>query len=874
LICYRAVTSKDRKQSARNASALQAVRSRLASGQPAAAAGECHALLVANPGDSDTRHLYGRCLAALGRLDDAVTEFRRVLKVSSKHFPALVDLGVTYSLQGNHVEARQVLRTARTLDRRPAEVHFALGLCCLGVGELDEAGQCFRDAIARNPRFPDAHNNLGVALDRQGLLAEAVECFQRAIAVRPDLASAHGNLGDALLRLNQPLPAADAFRRKAELLPYDADAHGALGIALLKATEFEAAATALEHALRLDPNLASVAANLGVALYELKRSEPAAVAFRRALAVNPDLAEGLLGLGRISADRGDAREATRYLMAAQARMPADAALALLVATTLDEVGYPADAISALESAAMGMPENAEIGDALGRRLHRAGRLREAVACYERVLEIDAGERLKTQLNLGLALESLGFYSAAIESLDRVLAQQPNHAAAIAAVASCAFRTCEWNRAQTAIEQLAMLPEGIDSLHPFVMLSADIEPEVRAESTRRRARAISAGLTISAGFTNAALVPYTHDRLRIAYVSPDFRNHAVAHSIAGVIERHDRRRVDVIGVSLSAADNSAVGTRLAASFDEFIDASSQSDEHIVRLMREREVDIALDLAGFTVGARPAVFARRVAPVQVNYLGFPGSMGAPFMDFILADGTVVPTADEHLYAERVLRLPNSYLPFDSDRPIPRNCPSRAEVGLPSEGFIFCAFNNGYKITAEMFRTWLALLSDTPGSVLWLRGAGPETETNLRRAAREHGIQQQRLAFASFVEDLDLHLARLQLADLFLDTLPYNAHSSAAEALWAGVPVISCRGRTFAGRVGASLLSAANLPDLICDDLAAYRRRALELASTPAALRSIRERLAQNRSTAPLFDTLRYTRDLEATLHAAYTQALPAS
>jgi protein O-GlcNAc transferase len=374
-------------------------------------------------------------------------------------------------------------------------------------------------------------------------------------------------------------------------------------------------------------------------------------------------------------------------------------------------------------------------------------------------------------------------------------------------------------------------------------------------------------SICATLHEDSIAPYSHDRLRIAYVSPDLRDHAVAHSIAGVIARHDRQRLEVIGVCLSAPDGSEVGTRLAHSFDDLIDGTSMSDEELVKRLRDLEIDIAVDLAGFTVGARPAIFARRVAPVQVNYLGFPGSMGAKFMDVILADPIVIPAGGESFYTEHVVRLPHSYLPFDSGRAIPVHSPSRGEAGLPCDGFIFCAFNNAYKITKDVFEVWLGLLNEIPGSVLWLRGGAAEAEANLRREATAHGVDTQRLVFAPFVKDPDEHLRRLRLADLFLDTLPYNAHSTTAEALWAGVPVITYAGRTFAGRVGASLLSAANVPELICNDLAEYRQQALRLAKSPSELLGIRDRLVRNRSMAPVFDTARYTRDLEAILLALW-------
>jgi predicted O-linked N-acetylglucosamine transferase (SPINDLY family) len=397
------------------------------------------------------------------------------------------------------------------------------------------------------------------------------------------------------------------------------------------------------------------------------------------------------------------------------------------------------------------------------------------------------------------------------------------------------------------------PNGLDALHPFAMLATDLGAAELAESLQRRSAA-------SAPPRSAAPTAHAHERLRVAYVSPDFRVHPVGYAIAGVIEQHDRARIAPLGVSLSAADGSAIGARLRSAFDEVIDAASLSDRDVVRLMREREIDIAIDLAGLTTGARPGIFERRAAPLQVNYLGFPSSMGMGCMDFIVADPVVVPESEEEFYTEKVARLPHCYLPFDASRAVLPPYGGREAAQLPADAFVFCAFTNGYKITRAVFDVWMELLRQIPSSVLWLRSMGAETAARLKAAARQRGERSERLVFAPFVESMDQHLSRLQLADLYLDTVPYNAHTTAAEALWAGVPVLTCRGRSFAGRVGASVLSACALPELICDNLDDYRARALELARSPAELRALRERLQKNKSSAALFDTVRYTRDFE--------------
>jgi predicted O-linked N-acetylglucosamine transferase (SPINDLY family) len=487
----------------------------------------------------------------------------------------------------------------------------------------------------------------------------------------------------------------------------------------------------------------------------------------------------------------------------------------------------------------------------------------ALGTFDLALSLDPA-RAASLLGRGSALESLGRYPEAIACMERALTLEPGHGETIASLVSCAVRLCDWERLDADLARLRQIPNGIDLLHPFLLLATGLSPAEQAESLRRR------GALAGEAKRPAPAVRRDADRLKVAYVSPDFRNHPVAVALVGVIERHDRRRFMPVAVSLTAPASSGIGARLSSRFDHFIDASSMSDIELANLLREAEVDVAIDLAGHTVGARPAVFAQRISAVQVNYLGFPASSGLRFMDYILADGVVVPESDEAHYSERVLRMPHSYLPFDSGREHPSSALSRSEVGLPPNAFVLCAFNNGYKITRGTFDAWLTLLRQVPGSVLWMRSMGDHVQANLRAAAAAGGVAPERLIFAPYVENLDAHVARLRLADVFLDSLAYNAHTSASEALWAGVPVITCLGSTFAGRVGASLLTAMGLPELIAPDLDGYLTLALELAHSPAALRDLRQRLDENRASAPLFDTERYTRDLERLLSGAHRAA----
>ena len=355
--------------------------------------------------------------------------------------------------------------------------------------------------------------------------------------------------------------------------------------------------------------------------------------------------------------------------------------------------------------------------------------------------------------------------------------------------------------------------------------------------------------------------YSHGRIRLAYLSSDFTDHAVSQLAAGLFERHDRSRFETIAISSGQAKPGPMRVRLEAAFERFVDAAELGDPEIARLVRELEVDIAVDLNGVTDGARPGVFARRPAPVQVNYLGYAGTMGGSHWDYILADRFVIPEDSRHAYAEQVVELPDCFMVNDDRRQIADRVPSRAQAGLPEHGFVFCCFNNAYKITPDVFDVWMRLLRHVEGSVLWLSTVHAAAAANLRREAQARGVAADRLVFAPRVARNEDHLARIRLADLFVDTLYYNAHVTAADALWAGVPVLTCPGATFASRVAGSLLGAVGLPELITTSLSDYETLALRLARDAALLSSLRQKLARNRATFPLFDTARFARHIEA-------------
>jgi protein O-GlcNAc transferase len=423
------------------------------------------------------------------------------------------------------------------------------------------------------------------------------------------------------------------------------------------------------------------------------------------------------------------------------------------------------------------------------------------------------------------------------------------------IANTRANCCDWSRLDDEKALLERVCRGERASEPFSLLSLS-DHEIAHETCAKTWVADKFKPTLvvksSAG---------TDDhRIRVAYLSPDFRNHAVSSVLARLIEIHDRRHFRILGVAFGPKVDDEMRRRLSGAFDAWLDVSGVSDRAAAQMLEAECVDIAVDLAGYTEHARTGILGHRPAPVQVNYLGYPGTMGAPFIDYLMADRCVIPEASRSRYTERVVYLPDTYQVNDAWAPVPAPAISRRDVGLPPEGFVFCCFNNTRKIRPQMFDVWMRLLRRVPASVLWLLGDSPDSIDNLRREAAKRGVAPERLIFAARVASSE-YLARYKLAGLFLDTLPYNGHATASDALRAGLPLVTCMGSSFAGRVAASLLQAVGLRELVTHSLHEYEALAVRLAQDPDQLARLRNTLAANCATHALFDTDRFRRNIEA-------------
>ncbi len=641
---------------------------------------------------------------------------------------------------------------------------------------------------------------------------------------------------ETLYRAGQLAEAEAACRKLAGLLPDNPMVHYNLARVLKDRRKTDAAATALRKALALAPAMAEGWLNLGTLLGESGRWTEAAQAFERGLAAKPDSWQLLTSLGRVRVTQGFRKDAEELLRRSLALAPHAAPTLTNLANLLSDAGAMAEATWLFDQALAAAPAMPE-----------------------------------ALLGAGHAARKLGEIGAAIGFYQRAAAARPQDLAIRARLAEARLGVCDWQDVaglrHDLIEPALKTPGAVGPLMALTFPLA-LSPKELLVFARQRAEAIQAEVTpLKAGIRTPR--PGPRQRLTIGYLSADFHDHPTTHLMRGMFTAHDRDRFKVATLALEPDDGSDYRRFVQDNSDVFLELGPLDTADAAQAIMAAGVDILVDINVHTRGNRLQLTALRPAPVTVNWLGLPGSSGAAAMDWALVDSVTCPPGFEADFCERLAVLPHCYQPNDRDQIIAEPAPSRVECSLPDGAFVFCCFNQAFKIEPVMFGRWMRILDRVPGSVLWLLGGSPEMVANLRREAEARGVAPERLIFATRLAK-DRHLARHRHADLFLDTLFYNAHTTASDALWAGVPVITAPGRNFAARVAASLLVNVGLDDLICPDLDAYEELAVRLATQPDELAGIKARLAANRATAPLFDTNGFVRDLERAYEMMWAEA----
>jgi predicted O-linked N-acetylglucosamine transferase (SPINDLY family) len=676
------------------------------------------------------------------------------------------------------------------------EGRLVLGLALREQGRPGDAERVLRDALSQQPGRAALLLELGNALADLGRREDAIAAFEQAARTEPNYPLAHFNLANMLREAGRLDAAVAAYESALRLNPAYAEAHYNLGVTLQTQRDYARAVAAYRRAAELRPGHIGTWINLGNSLRDLRRLEEAAAAYRAALALRPDHDAARLQLAFVLRDQRQFGDAEQEFQALLRRTPDDLGLQELLAELL--------------------------------RL--AGKFAEARAIYQ-----------------------------------AIVARQPDHPEALAWLFQLKSLACDWRGRAAEGARLSELTErqvaagqrtGLSAFQAFAL---PIPPQMHLAIARSWAAETERAAARDAADLHLTYQRARGDRLRVAYVSSDFRDHAMGHLVGGLFRIHDRAAFEIFAVSHGHDDRSDYRRRIEAEAEHFVDVTSLNDRDAALLLHRQGIDILVDLNGYTRGHRLGIAALRPAPIVATYVGFPGTSGASFIDYALVDRVVVPPADAAFYSEQLVHLPYCYLITDRDQPIDDAPLARRDVGLPDDGFVFCCFNSNYKIEPFIFDVWMRILRQVPGSVLWLLQLAPEVADNLRREAAARGVEGGRLIFGGHWPKAR-HLARHRLADLFLDTRCYNAHTTCSDALLAGLPLLTCPGDNFASRVAASLLLAAGLPELVVSDFAEYEARAVALAQEPAMLGPLRERLRAQRLTCPALDTTRVVRDLE--------------
>lgn len=787
-----------------------------------------------------------------GRLADAERLYEDALKISPHNFEALHQLGVVNLRMANNGRGADYITRALTIDPDSAAARSNLGFALCLLNRPAEALGHFDRAIALKPEYAEAHNNRAHALFAMRRFEEALTSANRALALKPDYTEAqrnranavtaieqgiqkydealaldpgqvemHYNRGNLLIALKRFGDSIESFDRAVKLRPDHLKAHNNRGAALIESQRFEEAVAAFDAALVLNPNSAAAHNNRAHALNALRRHEEALASCEKALALSPNYVEAMN-------IRGNALNALRR------HEEALQSYAQVVALKPDY----AEAIYNSGVALSGLKKHVE-----------------ALAQYDRAIALNP-EYARAHANRAATLVEMRKLAEAQPSYERALALDPDIEFLSSSYLYNKMKLCDWREIEAMKAELVRRTmDGTALTSPFVMLAISDSLEVQ-----RKAAALYAAYTQPRdGLLAAPKARAKAKKIRIGYFSATFHDHAAALWVSEMFEKHDRTRFELIGISFGPDKKDHVRKRLEASFDQFHDVRDKSEKQIAQFARDLGIDVAVDLMGYTEDGRPNVFVHRAAPIQVSYMGYPGTMATPYYDYLIADRTLIPADQRERYSEKIVTMPNTYMSNDTKRPISKKILSRDDAGLPEKAFVFCCFNNNFKIAPKTFDLWIRILKRVDNSVLWLLQDNPTAAVNLRKEAAVRGVDPARLIFAPRVPLPD-HLARHRLADLFLDTQPYNAHTTASDALWLGLPVLTLIGQSFVSRVAASVLSAIRLTELITSTEQEFESLAIELANDRKELDRIKKKLAAARTTAPLFDVALFTRHIE--------------
>jgi protein O-GlcNAc transferase len=812
--------------------------------------------IALRPGDPDAHNNRGNALKELKRLDEAVTAYDRAIALRPDHSEAHNNRGLALAELERYDEAIACYNRALGIQPDYANAFSNRGAALVGLKRFDEAMANYDRAIAIKPDCVEAYNGRGAVFAEFKRFDDALACHQQAIAIDPNCAAAYNDRGNALKELKRFDEALASYRQAITLKPDFAAAFNNRGLALADMKRYDDAIKDYDRAISLNPNYAEAFNNRGISLKQRRRLDQALADYDRAIQLKPSLAEAFNNRGIALNELHRFDEALAAYDQAIAIKPdlaeafSNRGISLKQLKRFDEALANCDRAIAIKPDCVGAINNR------GVILQELKRYEEAIACYDRALAIDPLFS-DARHNRAHTLVKLHRRSEAMADFETAWQTDPNHDDFYHSYLESALAVCDWAKVASLTEDFHdRIFQGAAAISPFVAWGLDVDAASQYRCSQNSI-AVTAPRIEQPMFDRDIV---RDGRRRIAFLSPDFRLHAAGTSLVEVFERLDHDRFEIIGLSLNPDDGSATRARFVKAMDQFHDVQDMSDEEVARLIVKLRVDIAVEQTPFTENTRAGILAHRPAPVQVNMFHGGISTGSTFIDYALGDAIVLPFEDQRYFSEKIVQLPDNHFAHDSTQQISPATPSRTEAGLPAQGFVFCCFNNSWKLSPRIFDIWMRLLHQVEGSVLWLSDQNDLAKSNLRAETARRGIDLARVIFAPKLLKIEDHLARHRLADLFLDTLPANAQTTATDALWAGLPVLTCRGARFSERVAASLLHAIGVPELVTENLQEYEALALRLANDPERLQALRDKIAANRTTTPLFDTGHLCRHIE--------------
>ena len=807
-------------------------------------------------------------LYSSGKINEAIDAIK-VLNENYPNVPLLYNiLGACYKTLGQLEASIKMFETAVAIKPDYAEVYNNLGITHMQLRQLDAAVNSYEKAIAIQLDFAEAHNNLGITLKELGQLNAAVKSYEKALAIKPDFAEAYNNLGNALKDLGQLDEAVTRYEQTLDIKPDFAEAHNNLGNVFKDLGQLDAAVESYKKAIAIKPDFTEAHNNLGIALKDHGQLDIAVESYKKAIAIKPDYHEAHNNLGIVLKELGQLDAAVESYKKALAIKPDYAEAFNNLGITLVDLGELNVAVNCYEKALAIKPDYVYALNSLGNVLNDLGQLDNSVKSYEKAIAIEPNF-VEAHINLGNVFRDLKRLDEALASYDHAFVLNPDLGFILGNILPTRMSFCNWDNLSNHLNELTKkINNNEKTIGPFDLLSLIDDPELQRKVTEMYANKKYLQSNV---LPKIELYP-KHKKIRIGYFSADFRIHPVSHLTAELYEIHDRNQFEIYAFSFGPDTKDEMNLRIKIGVDHFHDVRTMSHKEVAMLSRSLEIDIAVDLGGFTQRARTGIFAMSAAPIQISYIGYPGTMGANYYDYLLADQTIIPKKNQKYFSEKIAYLP-SYQVNDSTQSPPEIFFTRQDLGLPETGFVFCCFNNTYKITPTTFDGWGRILEQVDGSVLLIYANSESTKLNLTKEIVLRGIDPSRLIFGERLSK-DEYLARYQVADLFLDTLPYNAGTTASDALRMGLPVLTCMGRSFISRYAASLLNAVNLPELITTTQEQYESLAIELATNPEKLKIIKDKLVDNLPTAPLYDTQLFARHLESaylTMYNRYQQGL---